>query len=291
MNTRTRWSPRSLFFPAWVWVPLLCSACGSGPPDPTLDLPPRPSGAAEGSEVSIGVRDLGLEAREERVFSEIARGNVPSWLRRLESVELSAELGGTVHRIRFWVTPDYLAVGSDTNHVHVPLSPQAGQRIADLVGGSMPTPKMVDAIWEAAHFQFAPFRLGPGDSMRTVRFFERHDRLLRAQARVYDVSPGEFIAGHKLDVVLTPDLSSNPGKVALYGLHTPDGRPVQPLFTESSDDRVLFRHGLRIVHRDVLVDGVRRDLIEILQDPVLSVLLSDEGVLPDPRYPIRRDEG
>jgi len=216
---------------------LLCYGCTANPPAPELDLPPRPGDALGGAEVSLTIRDLDLTAREERIIAEIVGGNVPAWLRRLEPVEISEEIGGLEHRVTFWATPDYLAVGSDSNYVHVPLSPQAAQRIVDLVGGSLPTPKMVDAIWAAARVQFAPIRIGPGDSMATVSFFERHDRLLRGQAMGYDVSPGEFVAGHKLDIVLTPSLSETPGKVALYGLHLPDGQPVQPLYTGSSDRR------------------------------------------------------
>lgn len=277
--------------PALTCAALVALGCTADPPAPELDLPPRPGDAPSGAEVSQSIRDLDLETREERVFGEIARGNVPRWLRRLEAVEISEEINGVDRRITFWTMPDYLVVGSDDDYVHVPLSPQVAQRVADLLGGSLPTPKMVDAIWTAADVQFAPFRIGPGDSMGTVGFFERHDRLLRGQANVYDVSPGDFIAGHKLDVVVTPGLSANPGKVALYGLHTPDGRPVQPLYTGSSDARVLFRHGIRLVHREVLVDGAKSDLLEVLRDPGLSSLLSSAGPISEARYPIQRDPG
>lgn len=100
------------------------------------------------------------------------------------------------------------------------------------------------------------------------------------------VTPGDFVAGHKLDVVITPFLSENRGKVAVYGHHTPGGEPIQPLYTGSSDTKVLFRDGIRIVHRRGLVDGVWMDLPEALADPALAPPFSEEGVISAPRYPV-----
>ena len=106
---------------------------------------------------------------------------------------------------------------------------------------------------------------------------------------VYGYSPGALSAGHKLDVVLTPKLSENPGGVALYGWHRPDGQPIQPLSTCRMDGRPAFSHGIRLVHRSILVDGAKRDLLDILKDPELASLVSVEGVFRDPRYPTQGD--
>ena len=89
-------------------------------------------------------------------------------------------------------------------------------------------------------------------------------------------------------MVLSATLSANPGKVALYGWHRRDGRPVQPLSTVLADDMVYYHHGVRLVHRSILVDGVARDLSQVLQDPELAALLSDGGVIAEPRYPVVR---
>jgi hypothetical protein len=257
---------------------------------PVLELPPRPIGAPGGTEIARDLRTLDLRTREERIFAEISRGNVPSWLRQFERVELRGQVRGRSHRVESWVAPDYLAVGSDTDSFLVPLSPQMGQRIADLVGCSLPTPKMVDAIWTSARVRLPPIRIGPDSLMTTVRYFERHDRLVRAQRMAYGVPPGVFVAGHKLDVVITPTVSANPGQVALYGWHRPDGEPIQPLYTAHADSLVVFSHGIRLVARGIVVDGAGRDLLEVLSDPDLAPLLSDEGVIQDPRYPERRKE-
>ncbi|MHC4234694.1 MAG: hypothetical protein ACYSUQ_06230 [Planctomycetota bacterium] len=271
-----------------LWVGLLCLACGAPPPAPVLELPSRPSDAQGGSQVAREIRALDVDAREERIYAEVSKGNVPSWLRRMEPVEITGVVGGREHRVTFWVTPDYLAIGSDEDFLLIPLSGQTGQRIADLVGCSLPTRRMVDAIWASAQVRLIPIRIQPDDSMRTVRYFERHNDLLRGQRHVYDVRPGAFVAGHKVDVVISPILAEKPGNVALYGWHALDGRPVQPLYTHREDGQVVFSHGIRLVDRSILVNGVGMELAQVLSDPELAGLLSDEGVIARASYPVQR---
>ena len=272
------------------WAILLCLACDPGVPAPVLDLPHRSSDAPGGAEVARDIRTLDLEAREERIYTEIAQGNVPSSLRQLGRIEMTGEIDGRMHRVTFWVTPDYLAVGSDTDFFLVPLSPQMAQRIADLVGGSLPTPLMVDAVWASARVRLAPIRLGPDEFMTTVRYFERHHRMVQAQRLLFHVPPGVIVAGHKKDIVLSASLSENPGKVAIYGWHRLDGLPIQPLSTVLRDSWVGYNHGIRLVDRGILVDGAMRDLSDVLRDPELAPLLSADGVMAEARYSVLRGE-
>ncbi|MGH7483020.1 MAG: hypothetical protein ACRELV_12770 [Longimicrobiales bacterium] len=46
-----------------------------------------------------------------------------------------------------------------------------------------------------------------------------------------------------------------------------------------TDSLVAFSHGVRLVHRRVLVDGATRDSWEVLGDPKLAPLLSEGGVV------------
>jgi len=199
---------------------------------------------------------------------------------------MTGEVEDGEHQVTFWATPDYLAVGSDSEYVLVPLSPTMAQRIADLVGGSLPTPRMVDAIWASARARLAPIRIEPDEFMTTVRYFERHDRMVQAQRMLYGVPPDALVAGHKKDVVLSATLSANPGKVAIYGWHRQDGQPIQPLSTILRDSWVGYNHGIRLVGRIILIDGAMRDLSDVLRDPELAPLLSDGGVFVEARYPV-----
>ena len=268
-----------------IGVVLLLSACEPGPKTRQLSLPPRDPSAPGASELAAAIAELEIDVREERLFVEISNGNVPSWLRQFTRVSLRREVGGREHRVTFWVTPDYVTVGSDIDFLPIPLTGRTAQKVADLVGATLPTPLMVDAIWASARVRFAPVRIGPDENMTTVRYFTRHADLIQSQRIVYGYSAGMFSAGHKLDVVLSPELSLNQGTVALYGWHQPNGDPIQPLYTRRKDGRPAFSHGIRLVHRTVLIDGEERDLLEVFSDPVLAILLSAKGALQDPRYP------
>lgn len=289
MNAR-RLPKRSLFF-SLAFVSLasaVFASCDLGAPDPVFDLPARPVDALGGTELAREVSTLDLDAREERIYAEISRGNVPSWLGKLRRVQMTGEVEGHEHRVTFWVTPDYLSVGPDSDFFLFPLSPQTGQRVADLLGGSLPTTPMVDAIWRAAQIRLAPIRIQPSMLNLHVDAFMRHDDLVRAQRQLHGVSPGALVAGHKKDVVVTAALSANPGNVAVYGWHRPEGSPIQSLNTSMPDSRVDYNHGIRLVHREVLIDGEKRDLEDVLRDPGLAPLLSGEGAIAQPRYSVLR---
>ncbi len=60
---------------------------------------------------------------------------------------------------------------------------------------------------------------------------------------------------------------------------------IQPLFIGATDSLVAFSHGVRLVDRRVVVDGARRDLWDVLRDPELAQLLSDDGVIAQASYP------
>ncbi len=89
-------------------------------------------------------------------------------LNRMRPVELTRLLPDGEHRVTVRVTPDYVAVGSDTDYFLVPLTPRTAQRIADLVHASLPTPPIVDAVWAAASVRLGPDSIPPSPAMTTA---------------------------------------------------------------------------------------------------------------------------
>jgi hypothetical protein len=238
--------------------------------------------------VLAAVRHLDRETREARLAGEILRGNVPSWLRTLRTVEVARRRGAERRTVRLSVTPDYLAVGSDLDWFLVPLTPGTAQRIADATGTSLPTATMVDAIWARADLRLGPDSLPPGPEMTTVAWFERHDRLVRTR-RIRAGAPfGALVSGHKKDVVLAAELRDRTGRVAIYGWHRPSGAPIQPLYTGHADDWVDYSHGIRLIAREVLIDGEAHDLAALLEDPERWWLVAEEGPIRPARYPVSR---
>lgn len=240
-----------------------------------IHLPSRPASAVDGDALAAALRDLPREVREARITAEVLAGNVPTWWRRLVPVTMMRKVGAREVTVRFEATPDYLAVGSDTNWFLMPLSPEAAGVIGALTDTRLPTPPMVDAIWQSAAVRLGPDSIAPSAAMVTMPIFEAHMAMVRARLATAGAIPGHLVAGHKKDVVQTPRLDSLPGHVAIYGWHRPDGRPIQPLYTGHASSHVDYSHGVRLVSRWVMVDGARHDLDALLRDPELAAAVRD----------------
>jgi hypothetical protein len=156
------------------------------------------------------------------------------------------------------------------------------------MGFILPTRKIVNAIYEQSAFHFAPEPMTPGPEMRSTEYYRIHNEKIEAQSRALGIDPGVLVSGHKKDVVITNRLAANPGRIAIYGWHRLDGMPIQPLSTVHGACYADYSHGIRLVSENVVVDGGTRSVYDVLQDPVLSKVLSDEGPINDPRGLITR---
>lgn len=248
----------------------------------TLRLPPRPADAPNGRAFAESVMALERPAREERIVAEVLRGNVPEFLRRLVPVRWSMSIGGRLRTATVFVTPDYLAVGSDVDYLLVPLTPAAAHRIAEATHCLLPTSQIVDFVHISAPLKLVPQPIQPGKEMVTMPVFAQHNELVWEQRKAaLTAHPlGTLVAGNKKDVVLTPQLAAKPGKVAIYGWHRTNGVAIQPLYLGHADSWVDYSHGIRLVHRMAKFGNAEKPIAEILADPKLCGLLSDEGPLP-----------
>jgi hypothetical protein len=111
--------------------------------------------------------------------------------------------------------------------------------------------------------------------------------MVRTQRAVFRIShpPGALVAGHKKDVVISARLAGTTNKVAIYGWHRTNGVPIQPLYTGHAADWVDYSHGIRLVQQRMTVNGEPKTVAEVLADPKLAGLISDEGVIIHLRYP------
>ena len=245
---------------------------------PAAGIPPRPADAPGGAAFVYRLAGLPPAEREEAIAREVLRGNVPDFLRTFHPVTVrAADRTGQTRTVTFEVTPDYLAVGSDADFVRVPVTPRTAQRIADAFGCNLPTRKVVDEVYRAATVRPHPRPLTA--DRESVESFLLHDAFVRVL--VEGRPRGALVAGVKKDVVVTNRLDEKPDRVAIYGWHTPDGKPIQPLSIVHRDTYVDYSHGVRLMRRTVLVEGKPRDVRHVLHDPDLCPLLSDEG-------PVRR---
>jgi hypothetical protein len=129
--------------------------------------------------------------------------------------------------------------------------------VADRLDCSLPTRKLVDAIYESADLRLEPEPIPPSPAMTTLPCFSNHNALVRAQRlRHLQAQPlGRLVAGHKKDVVLTPALETKPGRVAIYGWHRAPGQPIQPLYSGHAASWVDYSHGIRLIRQSMPLEG------------------------------------
>lgn len=241
-------------------------------------IPTRSDKAPAGSLFLRQTSHLLPDDREKLIAKEIVSGNMPQYLWHLKPIKLQMKRRGkVVHTGTVWVTPDYLALGSDTDFVRMPMTPMTAQAIADRFGFVLPTKKLVDLIYEQAELKLKPTPLRPGPLMITNSFYEMHQKTI--EKNVGPKNRDKLLAGHKKDVVVSNILTRRPHRVAIYGWHTRKGKPIQPLSTFHIDSYADYSHGIRLVLEEMEVDGKKRSVVDVMRDPELSKLISDEGVL------------
>lgn len=251
-----------------------------------LALPVRPADAPAGTAFSQRIASLDFTNREHEIYAQVLAGNVPEFYRKFCAVNVTNSFDGAQHTATFFVAPDYLAVGSDDDYFFTPMTPVVAQRIADRLCCLLPTRKIVNDIHAAAAVKLAPQPIPPGPEMITVPVFAEHNALVRMQrlAKLADYPLGALVSGDKKDIVVTPRLTNSPGRVAIYGWHQTNGLPIQPLYLGHTDAWADYSHGVRLVLNQLLVDGQSTTATVVLADPKLAGLLSDEGVITNPRY-------
>lgn len=246
---------------------------------PSLPLPARRRQALVGSDFATAVTDQADQARYAAATDQILSGNVPAFLRRLTPVQLEAPDGHEGAAIAtVYVTADYLSVGSRLDFLRVPLDLPGAGRVATALGMALPTARIVDAIYSAAPTVLAPVPMPPTARMRSMPYVRQHQVLVEQARASQPIRP--LIAGHKKDLVLTGRLLEQPDRVAIYGWHRLSGRPIQPLSLVHGKGYADYSHGVRLLSRVVVVDGVEMDYYAALADPRIAPLFSGEGALP-----------
>jgi hypothetical protein len=256
-----------------------------------LPLPPRAPGAPSGSAFGSSIATLPRAEREEQIVRQVLAGNVPDFLRVLVPVQMTGCVGGVQKTTTIHVTPDYIAIGSDSDYFLIPMSPLIAQRIADSTGCVLPTRTIVDAVYAAAPLKFSPKPIAPSAAMITVPVFLAHnDSVQQQRVPVLSQFPqGVLVGGTKKDVIISNRIYSSlkptvPKPVVIYGWHQLSGVPIQPVYNGHEETYADYSHGIRLVQNALVVDGLPSTVTATLADPQWCSLLSDEGVIALARY-------
>jgi len=249
-------------------------------PDMMRSIPPRSPQALTGSQFAESVLNTDRKQRERAILGQLLQGNLPGFLRRLVPVKLSyGRAGGKSLTATIFVMPEYLAIGSDSDFLRIPMNLHTATAVVDRFGFVLPTKKIVDAIYEQSTGHFTPQPLPAGPQMTSTEYYQTHDAMIDKQSQGRSFPLGALVSGHKKDVVITNRLRWRPGRIAIYGWHRGTGEPIQPLSTVHGAGYADYSHGIRLVAKMAMIEGRLQSIYDILHDSVLAKVLSDEGAI------------
>ena len=228
---------------------------------------------------------MSLTERENWIFAQVVSGNVPNFLRTLVPITVNASIAGTNHAGTYYVIPEYVAIGTDADYFLEPVTPLLGQRLCIALGYTLPTRKMVNQIWTNAAVKLTPQPIPPSGEMTTVPVFSDHNDMVRTQRSSFtNAHPlGALVSGDKKDVIISTKIYTNFANagitkpVVIYGWHDSNGDPIQPLYNGHEETYADYSHGIRLIQMAMTVDGSPNMVTNVLTNPNLAPLLSDEG--------------
>ncbi|SMF07784.1 hypothetical protein [Pseudobacteriovorax antillogorgiicola] len=229
---------------------------------------------ASGSGFLVDTWDVHPAKRERLALDKAIQGEIPDFIFRMKPITVE-EFG---HRITFYVSPNYLALGSKDDFFLMPFNFISACKIAKHYNAVLPTPKMVDLIYKSADIKLKPATMKPGPSMIRNSYIKKHDQGIKASL-VFQDYHNKLVAGHKKDTVLSNVLSRAKDRIAIYGWHQSESQTIQPLSIWHWANYADYSHGVRLVDRNVVVDGEFWDIADVLSMPEFAPLLSYEGVL------------
>ncbi|MBI2428439.1 MAG: T9SS type A sorting domain-containing protein [Ignavibacteriales bacterium] len=256
----------------------------------TLNLPARPTSSPTGSQFYSIIASLSRQAREDTIFKHVVAGNIPNFLRNLDTITVSKTISSTLYTLEYYVTPDYLAIGSDDDYFLMPMTPILAQKIVNYLDCTLPTKQMVDQIYSKAQVKLRPQPIPPDADMdKAPRFWQHNDSVKALRAPLLGTYPlGSLVGGTKKDVIIDKKVyswlkSSVPKPVVIYGWHQLNGSPIQPTYNGHGETYADYSHGVRLVQRMAQINGAEISLLDIVQDPTYFSLIADT-ILMKPYY-------
>ena len=198
----------------------------------------------------------------------------PVWLQKFSRITINGvdAVSSKDVRINAYVSQDYFSLGNSNEWARICLTPMAAAIIAKSWHCVLPTTKIVDDIYHQSKVRLDPVPMFAfRDSTPTMW---HHHLIIEGQRKG---KPG-LIAGIKKDVVQTPKLKEQgkENKVAIYGWHKLDGKPIQPLYTGHINWYVDYSHGIRLLYETIYVNGKRMLFSNAIKDEGLHHLLCNE---------------
>jgi hypothetical protein len=214
--------------------------------------------------------------RDSLAIEWLLAGNLPDFLAHFKRINVSIADSATGKTISgyYFVSPDYLSVGTNDDWARIDITPMAAQKVLQHWQCSLPTRKMVDDIYQQAKVKLAPVPMYAfRDSSPTMW---QHHLIIEGQRK----GQKGLIAGIKKDVVISTKIykETKKNKVAIFGWHKLDGKPIQPLYTGHVNWYVDYSHGIRMVYNTMFIDGKQIDYKDVLRNATYAKLICDEPI-------------
>lgn len=260
------------------------------------NFPPRPPNAPTGSQFINSIIDMPAgEERDNLVVRQILSGNFPNFMRKMVPITITQDGNTLIYN----VMPDFLAIGNDEDYMRFPITAPNAQKIADAFGCIIATATISDQIWKNATVKLTPQPLSGAISnirgktytgsqfvnhpskMVDTDSIEYHQNLINQQLKEKGAQPGQLVAGHMKDVVISNSLIGK-NKLGLHGWHTTDGKAIQGgAESVHPANHIEYAMGVRLIDRDATLNNEQVDLlIDVLRNKEYAYLINgSEGVL------------
>jgi len=260
------------------------------------NFPSRKPDAITGSQFiqQISAFKSGSPKRNELILEQLKAGNIPSFLRKFVPITIKDKNMS----LTYYCSPDYIAIGSDTDYIRISCDAPTSQAIANMFGCILPTKKMVDQIYEQAKTKATPAPMSGGATVSGKRYtgqefinqkmqhadsLEEHNRMIERQLKRLNHKPGDLVAGIKKDVVIGNKIVNKPDRVNIYGWHISNGKPIQPESTFHEAAYFDYSHSVRLIDKQCKLtkNGIQSivDISTVLKDPETHNLISYERLL------------
>lgn len=248
---------------------------------------PVPTTKFTGSDFVKFTKNFSREKREEQFLVFLLEGQIPDRLRNLVEIRhVFVDVNGLHRVVEYKTFNDYLQIGTDEDSFIAPINANSAEVLNKEWDCILPTTRMVELNWQYAKGRVNPQPWGPpydASMMSTDRIIAQQAKIDKTFARE-NINRNELVAGHKKDIVNTNKLKlkKNENKIAIFGWHRKNGKPIQPLYLGHVKHYGDYSHGCRpAVNSDnhTKLDDCPTTLRRILADKIVHECLSSEGTM------------
>lgn len=252
-------------------------------------IPVKKDNAMVGSQFAKSIMGISGAIRENAILVELLNGNVPDFMRtQVHVASVNEKIGFS---LTYTVMPRFLCIGTNEDHLYIPMAPTTAQTVADAYGSFLPTYKIVQDIFMFASFRqiASPMKYGP--EMTSTDYYKKHNDIVVKQLE--NVPFQALCDGYKKNVIISKNMEMKKDSVFIYGwMKDQAGNFWQglPLFPGHSRSYADYSHGIRLIDRKMMLtdlsdqSSIEVDAYDILKDQKLCVLLSSEGPVTTPHY-------